>query len=333
MVKINKKLRDKEEREKEIIEDKIIDWIAKAAAGQLTVFKVKTNLGETEVVVKKRGEYEGKAISVKIYGRQSLDKGSIFAKEIIQKGFEPNENLYLIFVYFDIVEQDISDFIWIVPSLKFRDLADSIALSDGTPILRFEASLDPKKKNRYTKFLINKKDLATILAKIAETEKFEFPEVGLGEIRIINLEELKKFIIEARKNTYAGNGPPIDNPRLRGSTQLEHQKGDYFYQDIYFSGEKNFIGQEIVYRDNRPIWGTGYLGETPVKEIEDFLKESLLKLSDECRFGNECEFKKREFLYKDRGEGNLERFSGQEKIFIKDKEIYKLNYYGGLISK
>ena len=74
-----------------------------------------------------------------------------------------------------------------------------------------------------------------------------------------------------------------------------------------------------------------YIGTSIGKLETVFLKESLFKLAEKCRFGGICEYKKREYKYQDQGQGNLEEFFGEEKIFVNDKSIYKLDYQGGLI--
>ncbi len=150
---------------------------------------------------------------------------------------------------------------------------------------------------------------------------------------IINFNELKVFITEARKNTYAGDGKRTENPFLASSVQLEYKKGEYFYRDIYFGGEKNFVGQEVVYQSDKPVWSMVYCGSAEPPEVTGFLKKSLLNLSEKCRFGGKCEFEENDLKYKDEGEGTIERFDGEEKIFIKEKNVYKLKYQGGLILK
>ena len=149
----------------------------------------------------------------------------------------------------------------------------------------------------------------------------------------INFEELKKFITEARRKTYAGEGGSVESPLLNGSHQLEYKKDKYFYRDIFFAGQKNFIGQEVVYLNNNPIWSMVYSGSAEPEGITPFLKKSLTVLSEKCRFGEKCELKENNLLYKDNGQGTLERFGGEEQISKQKKEVYKLNYHGGLILK
>ncbi len=148
-----------------------------------------------------------------------------------------------------------------------------------------------------------------------------------------NLAELKNFIAEARKNTYAGGGKAIENPLLAGSRQLEFRKGDYFYRDIYFAGKKNFAGQEVVYLREEPIWSMVYYGSAEPPEAAGFLKKSLLNLAEKCRFYRECEFKEGEFEYKNEGEGTMDQFHGKESVLISKEKVYKLRYQGGLVLK
>lgn len=333
-MKINRKLKDEKERRKEIIENKIINWIAVVAAGQLIIEKPSTDSVVADIFVKKRGEYyEGSPAYIKIEECRKLDGEKTYKAEIIEGEFEPKENLYLIFLYFDIVVQDIADYVWLIPSIKFCEMAES-TVSDGQKVLIFEAPTNIKTENRYSRFLISKKNLAKILEEITDKgDKFIFPERGLMGLTDFKTEDLKKFIIDSRRNTFAGNGAPIDNPRLKGSKQLEFQKGDWFYQDIYFSGKTNLIGQELVYYNARPVWSMGYFGDQLPEKTAEFLKQTLFKLADKCRFGERCELEKKEFYYEDQGGGTLDKFSGQERIFMAGKNIYKLNYQGGLISR
>jgi len=149
----------------------------------------------------------------------------------------------------------------------------------------------------------------------------------------INFEGLKKFVAEARRNTYAGEGKSVEDLNLTGSKQLEYRKGDYFYRDIYFAGKDNFVGQEVVYFKDSPIWSMVYCGSAEPQEVISFLKKSLLTLSERCRFGGVCEFEENDFRYEDKGEGTMRRFSGKERIFKKGDNIYELDYHGGLIVK
>jgi hypothetical protein len=148
---------------------------------------------------------------------------------------------------------------------------------------------------------------------------------------MINFEELKKFIAEARKNTYAGGGKPVEKPLSKDSCQLEYRKGGYFYRDIYFPGKDNFIGQEVVYLKDKPIWSMVYCGSAEPPEVRNFLKKSLTNLAEKCRFNEECEFGEGGLKYENEGEGTLEQFHGKESVSAKGEKVYRLRYQGGSI--
>jgi hypothetical protein len=318
----------------EEIEDKVMDCIDLGVGGRLITFKPEKNNFGADLAVERRGKYKEKEIYFKINILVEPSKGVNFVKDFFQEDFKADKNFYLLFVTFDEVRQKLGDYIWLIPSLQLRDVAQAIKSPEGKKLLRFEVSLDVKNKNQYSKFIVDTKELGMlILDALEKGGKFDFKKMGLKEKMIINLESLKEFLCEARKNTYAADAIPSGGIGLLGSKQLEFQKGYYSYRDIFFNGDKKFIGQEIVYQDLKPVWGMNYMGEQIGKLEMDFLKESLFKLAEKCRLGGVCEYEKREFKYQDRGQGSLEEFSGQEEIFMESKSIYKLNYQGGLIAR
>ncbi len=320
----------------EKIEDKIIDCINLTAGGRLVIFKPEKKGFEDYLAVGKKGNYKEKEIYFEIIslaGQVRL-KGhpSNFVKDFIKDDFQPSQNFYLLFVFFNEITQKISDNIWLVPSLYFRDAAEVVKSQEGENILRFQAPTDIKNKNEYSKFIVDAKELGKLILDALERGgEFEFKEAEYGRQGAVNLDSLKEFLCEARRSTYAAGAPSIDNPRLLASKQLEFQKRDYFYRDIYFTGDKKIIGQEIVYQNSNPVWGMSYIGDAIGKLKTNFLKESLLRLSERCRFGEVCKYKKRELEYQDNGHGSLEEFFGKEKIFLEGKNIYKLDYQGGLL--
>lgn len=314
----------------EKVENKIIDCINSGVTGRLIIFKPENSKLSADLAVERRGNYKEKEMFFQINSFVGHIENDIFIKDFSAEGFKADKNFYLIFVYFDDVKQKISDSIWLVPSLQFRDIADTVKSPEGKKLLRFQSSASAKDK--YSKFLVDSKGLGKLMLDAFENKgKFNFKESDFQDKEKINIDSLRDFLCEARRNTYAANATPID-ARLLASTQLEFQKGNFFYRDIFFSGTKKFIGQEIVYQDSKPIWGMNYMGNQIGKLETNFLKESLFKLSEKCRLGGRCENEKREYKYQDNGQGNVEEFSGQEQMSVQGKNIYKLDYRGGLIS-
>lgn len=178
--------------------------------------------------------------------------------------------------------------------------------------------------------MISKKELGKLLVNLFKSGYFDLKDASIEE-KLVNMDELLEFIIEARKDALRGGSAPVDYPRLIGSVEVNFKKGDLFYQHIFFKRQRHIIGQEIVYQNSRPIWAMNYFGSFIDKEPLEFLEACLLGLVKSCRLGKTCELEKKEFKYKDDGRGDLREFFGKEQISSKEKAVYELNYQGGLI--
>ena len=147
--------------------------------------------------------------------------------------------------------------------------------------------------------------------------------------------DLREFLVEAKVNTYAAQGEGGEGKLDDGSKELVFEKGDFKYRDRYF-GSKFFIGEEVVWGNGKYIWGMNYYGgaideKIDPKAIYGFLKEALQKapLSDPYRGPENLVIG--DYKYTNAVDGNLENFSGTEKILYQGKEIYSLRYHGGKV--
>jgi hypothetical protein len=318
---------------KEAVEDKIIDSINSGIAGRLIIFKPEKKGLEDYLAIERRGEYKEDKIYLQINSLVIPAKSVNFIKDFLQAEFKADKNSYLVFAYYNEITQKLEDYVWVIPSIQFRDIAEVIEQTSGKKLLRFESSSDFKSKNKYSKYLIDIKDLGDIiLTALKEKIPLSFKAIDFEGKSTVNLESLKDFLCNARANTYAADSVGVENPRLLESVQREFQKASYFYRDVRFVGSKRVFGQEIIYQDSKPVWGMNYMGSHIEKLEELFLKEALLRLADKCRLGKNCDYEKREYKYQDRGHGNLEEFSGKEEVFLNNKNAYSLSYNGGIIS-
>jgi len=153
----------------------------------------------------------------------------------------------------------------------------------------------------------------------------------------INLKELSKFLVEAKRNTYAGGRKA---KRLAdGSKELIFKKGNLKYKDRYF-GSNPFIGEEIVWYNGKAIWGMNYYGKIihtntlPQKEIYNFLRKALRNVKESAPFRGPLLFKEGDLEYINKFEGTIIDFKGEEGIFrVPKSKIYTLQYEGGFIEK
>ncbi len=145
--------------------------------------------------------------------------------------------------------------------------------------------------------------------------------------------DLLKFIVKAKKSTYASSKQLIASSRM-SSKDLYFEESDYRYLDSYF-GDKHFAGQEIVWYKDKAVWGMNYVGRVLAKEAPlgfiDFLKESLLKVDKNNPYRGPEEFKKGDFMYMCKSYGRIDFFDGKEMIMYKNKAIYELVFNGGKI--
>jgi hypothetical protein len=149
------------------------------------------------------------------------------------------------------------------------------------------------------------------------------------------LSQLNRFIVTAKNHTYAGNGKEI-SPSRPSSHDLEYIENDFRYLDSYFGGQ-NFIGQEIVYHKELPVWGMNYYGVDlrpdliSAAEIGAMIKKSLKEMYKEGRFLGGFEYIDQDLRYLDKSEGPITNFTGLEEIIKNGTLVYRLSYAGGLI--
>lgn len=149
------------------------------------------------------------------------------------------------------------------------------------------------------------------------------------------MKDFIKFLICAKKNTYASNGE-LGKKRLKdGSKELIFSDKDFRYRDRYY-GSKRFIGEEVVFINDKPFWAMNYSGgclndECSISNVYSFLKKCLKKVNSKTIFRGPEKYEENGFTYINRAEGHVDDFFGEENIYYKNKKIYKLKYHGGLI--
>lgn len=143
--------------------------------------------------------------------------------------------------------------------------------------------------------------------------------------------KFKSFIVEAKKNTYASGAKKEESSRPN-SKDYAYKKFNYYYLDS-FVGNKDFIGEELVWDNEKICWGMNYKGQVLVKEtpsgFSKFLKDALKKVSDDCPFRGPRHFEDEDFVYECTWDGDIASFNGVEAIYHKGTQIFKLYFHGG----
>ena len=162
---------------------------------------------------------------------------------------------------------------------------------------------------------------------------------------MINLEELARFLVKAKKGTYAGDGKEI-TPERPGFKELEYIEGDWNYRDSYI-GFFMAPGQEVVRFQGKPIWVMSYSGGMTsdfkddinfAKETFNFLKRALLQVSEEMPFrGPKIFSDEKDWHYQNYFGGDVTNFHGHEKIYTLppvdeiNRIVFAQDYIGGLV--
>ncbi len=151
----------------------------------------------------------------------------------------------------------------------------------------------------------------------------------------VSLDDLNAFIVRAKANTYVGNGTKSLSYRP-GSHDIQYHEELFSYIDSYFGGA-DFIGQEVVYHQQQPVWAMNYYGKIILPDLIDaaqagqIIKASLSQLYKQGRFLGGFEFPVGESVYTDTNEGTAASFRGKEWITRQGQRVYELLYHGGLI--
>jgi hypothetical protein len=151
------------------------------------------------------------------------------------------------------------------------------------------------------------------------------------------LEQLEAFIVKAKAATYVGGGAK-SAPCRPASHDLQFRDGDFAYLDSYFGGS-DFIGEEVVYYKDEPVWAMNYYGRIlkhdmiEAAEAGSIIQQSLSAMYKEGRFLGGFEHDAGDGIYTDTSEGDVTLFTGKEWITRAGVIVYDLIYHGGLIKE
>ena len=153
---------------------------------------------------------------------------------------------------------------------------------------------------------------------------------------MIDIQELTQFLNAANKATYANRDAPKTASLRPVSEDYHFEQGDLVYHDTYF-GARDFIGEEIVYKSGKPVWGMNYYGhglnpDVSTKDMYAILRPALMQeYTDILPVRGPSEYIEGNSRYVNHVEGTLDRFSGEENIYLSGEMVYRCWYHGGMI--
>lgn len=154
---------------------------------------------------------------------------------------------------------------------------------------------------------------------------------------MFDLNNLSKFLVKAKKSTYASGDRAQKLIEKDGSTTLVFEDGDFRYHDNYFGGEP-YGGREVVFFENKPVYIMVYYGWVN-DSISDFsgvykiLQEALSLISEENPYRGPKEYISGDYVYINNFVGKVDNFQGEEIIKLSGEEVYRAKYMGGLVDQ
>lgn len=143
----------------------------------------------------------------------------------------------------------------------------------------------------------------------------------------MNTDKLAQFLNAANKATYANkSAPKVASSRIK-SEDYHFEKDNLIYHDTYFGG-RDFIGEEIVYENEKPVWSANYFGfvldeNISEKDVYDFLRRALMQEYDDViPVRGPAKFSDGGWTYQFTTSGGLENLAGQEEILLDEKIVY-----------
>lgn len=148
--------------------------------------------------------------------------------------------------------------------------------------------------------------------------------------------DLKQFLIDSNKAGYAGGEEKQWVKESDGSTTIPFKEGQWSSHDNFFGGEP-YGGRTIIFYKDKPFWMMVYYGRVEEgiepNKVYQVLKNALIQMPENYPYRGPREYKDGDYVYTNSWEGEVNRFSGEERIKKGKKLIYKANYIGGLVDQ
>ena len=149
--------------------------------------------------------------------------------------------------------------------------------------------------------------------------------------------QLCKFLVKAKKSTYAAGDKADKIIEDDKSTSLFFEEGNWKYHDNYIGGEP-YGGRELVFFQGKPVYIMVYYGWVAQSvadpaSVYKILQKALSLIPEDKPFRGPEECKNEDLLYVNTVKGVVSNFFGEEVISRGNKELYRAKYMGGLVDQ
>ena len=149
--------------------------------------------------------------------------------------------------------------------------------------------------------------------------------------------QLRTFLVDSNKAGYASGDERKWIKEPDGSTTIQFEQGPWRSHDNFFGGEP-YGGRTVVFYEDKPVWMIVYYGwvveGVNTEQIYSVLRNALkVEPEEDYQPRGPRKYEEEQFVYMNQWEGDIESFSGEEKINQKDTLVYKANYMGGWVDR
>jgi hypothetical protein len=149
------------------------------------------------------------------------------------------------------------------------------------------------------------------------------------------LEALARYLVKAKLQGYASGDERRIQHLADGGQEVRSEEDGFVYQDRWYGGDR-FSGEELVWHQGRPLWSMNFYGATlPGRPVPGgfpaFHKAALRRATVDAPLRGPAFYREGDFVYVNTWTGSLEEFSGVERVFFGDTEIFRLSYHGGTL--
>ena len=147
---------------------------------------------------------------------------------------------------------------------------------------------------------------------------------------------LKAFLNDPDQKGYAGGNEEEWVKEPDGSTTIVFEKGPWKSHDNFFGGEP-YGGRTVVFYEGKPVWMIVYYGwveeGADPDSVYGILRNALGQMPEDYPFRGPKRYEEGDFVYTKAWKGEIDRFSGEEKIMQGKKLIYQASYVGGWVDR
>ena len=154
----------------------------------------------------------------------------------------------------------------------------------------------------------------------------------------MNEQDVTHYLLRAAKHGYADKASERERKWTKlpdCSTTIRHADGAWSMDDNFFGGEP-YGGREVVFFEGKPVWMMVYYGAvasavSDVRRVYSCLQDALAQPAEELPVRGPRDFEQGPLRYEASWDGTIRGFSGRERIFDGQDEIYAASFVGGIV--